>query len=161
MSKRLFFVILSAAISLLMAGSGYTFSDNVVAAWTFDEGSGTVIHDISGNGNDGAVMGADSWGGGRFGSALIFDGTNHVEVPFGESMRVLSQGDFTLAVWFLADIAPQKMLILQQGDGDGTGRSWLFIHQDAGEIRSFLGGATTASGINVEAGQWYHTRLLI
>lgn len=161
MLRRLFFVMFVIMATLVITGSSYAFVDNIVAAWTFDEGSGTVIHDVSGNGNDGEVMGAANWDDGRFGSALVFDGANHVEVPFDESMRVLNQGDFTLAAWFLVDIVPQKMLIVQQGDTDGTGRSWLFTHEGASEIRSFLGGDTTASGVNVEEGQWYHTAVVV
>lgn len=38
-----------------------------------DEGSGNVVKDISGNGNDGVVYGA-MWVDGKFGKALSFDG---------------------------------------------------------------------------------------
>ena len=161
MLRRLFFVMFVTMVTLVMTCSSYAFVDNIVAAWTFEEDSGDIIHDVSGNGNDGVLTGPGEWTDGKFGSALDFGGAAHIEVPFDESMRVLNQGDFTLAAWFLVDIVPQKMLIVQQGDAVGTGRSWLFIHQDASEIRSFLGGATTASGINVEEGQWYHTAVVV
>ncbi|MFC1719288.1 LamG-like jellyroll fold domain-containing protein [Candidatus Poribacteria bacterium] len=60
-----------------------------------------------------------------------------------------------------SDAIPQKQVVFQQGDGGGTGRTWLFTHQDAGEIRSFLGNGTTTSGINAEAEQWYHTAVVV
>jgi glucose/arabinose dehydrogenase len=47
-----------------------------VAAYAFNEGSGTTTADASGNGNNG-TLGAPAWStGGRFGNALVFDGVN-------------------------------------------------------------------------------------
>jgi hypothetical protein len=160
--KRLFVVILAVTITFLITRPSYGFSDDIVAAWTFEEGTGTVVHDVSGHGNDGELTGGAQWVDGRFGKALDFDGSsNYIEIPFGESMGVLNQGDFTFAAWYKPDVIPKKHCVFQQGDKDGTGRTWLFIHQDAGEIRSYLGGGTTASGINAGAGEWYHTAVVV
>ena len=46
---------------------------DTVALWLFDEGSGDVLRDFSGKGNDGKVVAAE-WVPGKFGSALKFDG---------------------------------------------------------------------------------------
>jgi hypothetical protein len=162
MLRKLFVVIFGVTVAFLMTGFSYAFKDDIVAAWTFDEGSGNVIHDASGNGNDGELMGGADWTDGKFGKALDFDGsTGYIEIPFDESMRVINEGDFTLAAWYNPDVIPKKHCVFQQGDAGGTGRTWLFTHQDAGEIRSYLGGATTASGINAEAGEWHHTAVVV
>jgi hypothetical protein len=146
----------------LMTCPGRAFRDDIVAAWLLDEGSGKIIHDASGNGNDGELIGGADRVDGKFGRALDFDGsTGYVEVPFDESMRVINQGDFTLAAWYKPDVIPKKHCVFQQGDKGGTGRTWLFTHQDLGEIRSYLGGGTTASGINAEAGEWHHTAVVV
>ena len=50
--------------------------------------------------------------------------------------------------------------IFQQGDGNGTGRTWLFVADDA-EFRSYLGGATVPSGFYVEANTWYHVAVVV
>ncbi len=69
-------------------GTGLIFIDNVlvgrfspaaqeqslVAWWTFDEGSGTIAHDYSGQGNDGTFSGAPLWTPGKVNGALSFDG---------------------------------------------------------------------------------------
>ena len=48
---------------------------DLVAVWTLDEASGDQVMDGSGNGNDGAIASGDpQWVGGKFGSALQFDG---------------------------------------------------------------------------------------
>jgi glucose/arabinose dehydrogenase/PKD repeat protein len=51
-----------------------------VAAYGFDEGTGTVLIDASGNGRDGTITGA-TWTLGKYGHALDFDGTDSVALP--------------------------------------------------------------------------------
>src|SRR5262249_28474145 len=48
----------------------------LVAEYSFDEGSGTIAADASGNGNDGTVGSATWTSSGKFGGALSFDGTS-------------------------------------------------------------------------------------
>ena len=43
MLKKLLIVVMGTAIISLMSGSGHAFKDNIVAGWTFDEGSGNAI----------------------------------------------------------------------------------------------------------------------
>ena len=50
-----------------------TLDDGLVAHWTFDEGSGAVAHDHSGNGHDGQISGGSWITSGRFGGALHLD----------------------------------------------------------------------------------------
>lgn len=62
---------LAILVLLALAGVGAA-DDGLVAEWHFDEGSGSVLYDSSGNGNDGAIYGA-TWVEGKFGRALEFD----------------------------------------------------------------------------------------
>jgi hypothetical protein len=50
-----------------------SLTDDLVAHWTFDEGSGTVVPDHSGNGHDGQISGGTWLPSGRFGGALHLD----------------------------------------------------------------------------------------
>ena len=59
----------------------------IVAHYSFDEGSGDVLHDISGNGNHGKIQGAKFVKNGD-GYALQFDGVDDF-VDFGESKRLI------------------------------------------------------------------------
>ena len=52
----------------------------LVAHWDFDEGEGTVLHDVTGNGNDGTVRGA-SWVRVGTGGGLRFDGQDDTVEP--------------------------------------------------------------------------------
>ena len=74
---------------------GYV-TDGLVAYWSFDEGSGNVAVDHSGN-NNGTIYGAQ-WVDGRFGKALEFDGVD--DYVKGPNTDVLSfTGDFSVSVW--------------------------------------------------------------
>ncbi|MEA1864589.1 MAG: LamG-like jellyroll fold domain-containing protein [Euryarchaeota archaeon] len=56
--------------------------DGLVAEWHFDEGSGSVLADSSGNGNDGVIHSA-TWVEGKYGTALSFDGVDDkVKLPY-------------------------------------------------------------------------------
>ena len=144
---------------VLVLGLAGNASADLVAHWEFNEGSGNVAHDTSGNGNDGAFVGDPQWAAGKIGGALEFNGTSdYIEIPFSENLRVINQGDFSIAAWFMLNEIPSEYkCVFQQGDdtSGGPGRTWLFVHQ-SNEIRSSLGGAATGSGVGIEGGIWYH-----
>ena len=73
--------------------------------WAFNEGAGTIAHDLAGN-NDGIVEGTQ-WVTGYYGSALLFDGVNdHVQLP-DDSLDVLGSS-FTICAWVYRDITNQS-----------------------------------------------------
>ena len=49
----------------------------LLVAYSFDEGTGTIAHDASGNGNNGTLVNGPTWTTGRHGSALSFNGVNN------------------------------------------------------------------------------------
>jgi hypothetical protein len=166
MVKKLCVLTFVGVLILMGTGLSYAFRENIVGAWLFDEGSGKVAKDHSGNGNDGEIKGKAEWVKGVFGKAMRFDGSTYVEIPFSQSLKVLNQTDFTLAAWFYSEELPPPEwveAVFQQGDKDGIGRTWLYIHRDSGgEIRSYLGGTTTSSGVKVEEeGKWHHAALVV
>ena len=78
-----------------------------IAHWTFDEASGNVAHDSSGNGYDGLLYDGNvqgngpAWITGRHGNALQFDGTNdHVRIPANASLNLSTK---TVAMWARID----------------------------------------------------------
>ena len=70
---------------------------HLVAAYRFDEGSGTTAQDFSGNGNDGSVAGPTWVSNGKFGGALEFDGGSVVLVPDSSSLDLTT--GMTLEAW--------------------------------------------------------------
>jgi prepilin-type N-terminal cleavage/methylation domain-containing protein len=84
---------------------------SLVGYWSFDEGTGTIAYDYSGNGNNGTLYNfnwtaTSGWTRGKVGYALNFDGNNdYVEIPDSSSLRLATS--VTIALWFkMADYPP-------------------------------------------------------
>jgi PKD repeat protein len=85
--------VVSAPVSVSVGG--------LVAAYGFEEGSGTTVTDASGNGLNGTVNGATWSTAGKDGGALIFNGTNSY-VDLGNPVPLQLTGSMTLSAWVLA-----------------------------------------------------------
>jgi len=100
---------------VLGRGSTYeeltTQESALVGYWKFDEGSGTIAYDLSGNGNNGTIYGA-TWTQGKVGGALSFDGVDdYVDCGNSDNLR-MGGSDFTVSLWFkLASIDLSQSLI--------------------------------------------------
>ena len=70
----------------------------LVAAYSFDEGSGTTVTDKSGNGNNGTISNATWTSTGRYGNALAFNGSNAMVTVANSASLNLSTG-MTLEAW--------------------------------------------------------------
>ena len=78
--------------------NGAALAAGLVGAWGFDEGSGLSVGDASGSGNVGSVVGASWSTAGKFGGALVFNGSNaRVNVPDSASLHLT--GGMTLEAW--------------------------------------------------------------
>jgi hypothetical protein len=76
----------------------------LVAAYSFDEGSGTTVNDLSGNGNTGTVANTTWTTSGEYGSALVFNGkSSTVTIPDSPSLHLTSA--MTLEAW----VKPSKI----------------------------------------------------
>src|SRR5262249_15842162 len=71
---------------------------SLMAAYGFNEGSGTVVSDVSGNGNNGTISGATWTTSGRYGNALSFSGTNAL-VTINNSASLQLTSAMTLEAW--------------------------------------------------------------
>ena len=74
-----------------------TAPTGLVAAYGFDEGSGTTTADQSGNGNAGALSNTVWSTGGKFNNALSFNGSARVNVNDSASLRLTS--GMTVEAW--------------------------------------------------------------
>jgi len=70
----------------------------LVAAYSFDEGTGSTVADGSGNGNNGTISGASWTTSGKYGSGLMFDGTGaRVTAADAASLHLTTR--MTLEAW--------------------------------------------------------------
>ena len=129
-------VLIVIALTVLPAGvQAQGDDDGLVAEWHFDEGSGSVLADSSGNGNDGVIHGA-TWTDGNFGSALEFDGVDdYVVVPHSASISLSNA--MTISAWVTADSFPDWSTVVMKSATsrwyDGYG-----MYYGSGDLRVFV-----------------------
>ncbi|MFH1884276.1 MAG: LamG domain-containing protein [Planctomycetota bacterium] len=152
MSKKLIYLV-PFVLALSVALTGTTKAE-IVGWWRFDEGSGTVAYDTSGNGNDGTFNGDPQWVSGFIGGALEFDGEDDY-VAIGDLDLT---GSFTLIFWMRPSSLPGEWhsVVMKEYDYgfefDGTNL--------LGRVGNGAGGwgATVTTTISAPA-IWYHAAL--
>ena len=95
-------------------------ASDLVAAYHFNEGSGTILTDVSGQANHGAVSGAEWSASGRFGGALAFDGIDDIVRVAGSSSLNLTTA-MTLEAWVkptAASLSGWRTVLLKQATGN-------------------------------------------
>jgi hypothetical protein len=96
MIERQFTNTLSCILLLAVAGVGRAGS--LVGYWSFDEGQGTIVHDLSGTGNDGTVNGSPQWIQGYLGGGLQLNGsTDYVDCGNAENLNITE--NITVSAW--------------------------------------------------------------
>src|SRR5204863_6064447 len=106
----------------------------LVAAYGFDESSGSTVTDASGNTNTGTITNATRTASGKFGNALSFNGTNaRVAVPDSTSLDLTNA--MTLEAWVSPSVAPTGWRSIIHKDVD---RYYLFA-SSAGQNRPAVG----------------------
>jgi Concanavalin A-like lectin/glucanases superfamily len=132
-------------------------SAGLVAAYSFNEGTGGTLTDVSGNGNTGTVVGATWTTQGKFGGALTFDGVNDV-VLVNDSPSLDLGTAMTLEAWVYPVVSPSGWRAVIQKQVDAY-----FLHAGSSSVNRFAGGGTVNATIPVAYGDarlnantWYH-----
>jgi len=104
----------------------------LVGYWKFDEGSGTVAADASGNGNHGTLQNGPTWTTGQIGGALSFDGTNDlVLVPDAASLKPAN----TLSVFLWINKESSDTAIRTAiAKENASNRGWLMYHESTDKL---------------------------
>ena len=91
--------VAAAVLGVLVATpNGNSSTPGLVAAYAFDEGSGTTVTDASGSGNTGTAANTTWSSAGKYGKALSFNGTSsRVTIPDAASLHLSTA--MTLEAW--------------------------------------------------------------
>src|SRR5437870_3453171 len=104
-AQSLVYATAQASSGELPADVDVSTAVGLVAAYSFDDGNGTTVTDLSGNGNTGTISGASWTSQGKFSNALTFDGiSNWVTVNDSDSLEL--SGGMTLEAWAYPTAAP-------------------------------------------------------
>jgi ABC-type transport system substrate-binding protein len=153
--KALFMTIVlicSVFVSCLTIGPVKS-TGGLVGWWRFDEGSGTMASDDSGNGNNGILSSYNDpvlpqWATGKYGSALKFDGNNDfVLVPDSSSLDFSSAVTLMAWVYLPAGAHYPDSMMVSKNALNGATNLLLGIHDDVGHIRFGLGSGSDGNTI--------------
>jgi len=73
-------------------------SRGLVGCWLFNERSGTIVQDLSGNRNHGTLVGDPTWIPGKFGSGIDFDGIGDYVLLYDGAL-IATSANATVTAW--------------------------------------------------------------
>jgi hypothetical protein len=123
------FTLLFAALALVATGGSHKSSadaataavtaNGLVAAYSFDEGTGTNVADASGTGNGGTVTGATWSTAGKHGGALSFDGAGDF-VTVADTASLDLSAAMTVEAWvFPTSLTGYSAIVAKERTGGG------------------------------------------
>ena len=128
-----------------------TKKPSLVAEWHFDEGSGIIAEDTSGNNNDGTLTNMDpatDWVDGKLGKALDFDGVDdYVDLPIMNDTSA-----YTMEMWIYPDALGGFLF------ANDAGTSWKSSASTA-TWHTRIDGSSTRDGMalpSLTTGEWTH-----
>jgi len=125
----------------------------LLVAYSFDEGTGTIIHDVSGNGHNGTLVNGPSWARGKYGSALSFNGANNYL-----NLDALSSTSKTYTFEFWVKRQNEEYIF---DSNNGLDRLVIdFGRYATADSLSLSDGAWHSVG-SVPAGAWHHVALVL
>ena len=147
--------------SYLYGADGVVYRRKHIAAahWHFDEGNGTVLHDVDGRNNgtlgDGDTNKTPAWGL-EGGGSLLFDGTNDlVKVPDSDALDLVGS-KLTLSCWVKRSAAASGNLVKKANASNGY-RLWITA-TGALQFEVLIGGTTKSvtSTTTIPLNTWKH-----
>lgn len=152
--RKLTIGVMFVLASFFVAGAAS--GEGLVAHYPFDEGSGSVVRDVSGNDNHGTIHGA-TYVKLQEGYALEFDGEDdHVAIPSSDNLKL--PDTLSVAVWVNTKFADTGGVVSK--NGDNLLRQNYHISLEQGGIRfnlvqpPYVG--KEVRGPAVTADRWYH-----
>jgi len=159
--------LLSALTVLLtLAVCAQAQDPDLLGWWKFDDGTGTIAVDSSGNGHDGVFIQDPDWVAGKFGGALHFDGQGGERVSLGG--LDIPSGQLTIACWCKADNldtpGQDPRMVSKAFGGAGNEHIWMLSSSRQGGQKLLRFRLKTNDGQNTseikagtfEVGEWIH-----
>ena len=142
-------------------GEVWSFSTGrLVALWKFDDRSGNIAADSSGNAHNGTLLGDTSWVDGIAGAALAFDGDgDYVDIGKDQSFDITNQ--ITISAWIKVGAFDREwQTIVAKGD-----RAWRLQRNASDRTLEFACSGLVVPGTDwgqifgstdVNDGHWHH-----
>jgi len=152
-------MLLAAAVLPICAGGPLPaplYPQDLVAHYTFEEGSGTVVKNHAGPASDGKILGPVSWAKSGGFSGLAFDGAS-TYVDCGLVPRMDETKGLTVLVWFnCTDPVGRRFIVNGYSGGNGWSmEAW------GGHFRSITDRDSVMGNPVVADGQWHLAALTV
>jgi len=138
--------------------SGTAVMPGLVAAFGFEEPSGTQVIDASGNANHGTISGALRVSG-PYGRALRFDGSNDWVTIADRASLDLTSG-MTVSAWVfpMLSMSGRKTIVMKEQSGGGAYAMFANSGASRPETAIFAGGAerSLSAGAKLPVNVWTH-----
>ncbi|MDE0481318.1 MAG: LamG domain-containing protein [Candidatus Poribacteria bacterium] len=138
------FAIIVLSLAIIETAEARFAADTIQGMWTFEEGQGKTVKDLSGNGSDGVFVGDVKWAEAKFGGGIEFSGEvaqNYVRIgKEGEpaTLAALNFKDskgFSIHAWVFATIPPNGKCVIWKGKGCSSWSQFLLgtgAHENVG-----------------------------
>lgn len=153
------FTLIIAVFVLTPLVTSADFSEGLVLNFSFDEGSGDVAEDTSGNGHDGKIDNPN-WVDGKFGKALKFGGGGSGTWVTVESTDALNVNECTFMAWINAETWDgTRQIVGKSVHGGCSGRAQYGLFSEGGTFKLRFETEDGRADINAdlpETGKWVH-----
>jgi hypothetical protein len=127
-------------------------TDDMVLAFSFNEGAGNKMKDLSQSGNDGNIVGKATWVDGWLGKALYFDGATYVVAPH----IPFDKRSFTIQLWVKPEMGVDE-IVFSQYELNSTNLSLhLRIQGDGAILMGFYSNDLVSPPASVKKNEWHN-----
>jgi len=134
-------------------------ANGTAASYGFEQGSGTLAVDSSGNANNGTITNG-SWTAGKYGNALSFNGSSSfITVPDAPTLDLTAAG--SVEAWVRMSTASRWNAVLAKGNSNSDpAHNYAIEINDANRVLCILGNGTAANVVTsaavLAANTFYH-----
>lgn len=156
-TKSLILIALFLTISLTASVRAQIAEEAVMGCWLFEDGSGDIVTDSSGNGYDATLVGTADWTDGKYGNGVELQ-SGQVTVPGTEETFQLTT--YSILAWVQPENTGGFQGIMHKEEGGVSGRTFLMYVNPTGiPTCSMTQGATNSdfpAKTPVTDGNWHH-----
>ena len=152
------------AVWLLLSGgiADPAVDENTVAVWLFEEGTGKIVKDASGNGHDGEFKGSPKWVKAEFGTGLEFPGDAGGYVVV-DSTKKLELETLSIEMWVKVEESTGKWqgIVCKQQAGCTNRNYGVWVQIDKSVLHAQIG-ANGACAFSIDGtsvitdNRWHH-----
>lgn len=133
-------------------------SDDIVLFMTFDEGSGTTVHDLSKYKNDGEIKGDAKWVEGKHGKGIIFDGGKTAIFVKPSDVLTKLKEPMSVGMWINPKAFPVEWQCIAEMESQPGNRTngWKAGIHNTNPVFTTYGVKDHYAKGSLEAGKWQH-----